>query len=86
MIGNLENETNDVRKNLTDLTPRVDEATSVFQNLAERTESVQKIAENVAAGTQELYDNANNAMETLNNINKSISGKCKFLEISINIV
>lgn len=60
--------------------PKAEEALSIHTGLNSRSQSIQRQAEQVAEGTQKLFDNANNALENLNKINKSISGKLEMLE------
>lgn len=55
--------------------PRSNEALSLYSNLNNRSDSILKQAEQVANGTQKLLDNAYNALESLERINKSISSK-----------
>ena len=55
--------------------PKSAEAIDIYSKLSSRSDQIQKQAEKVTNGTQKLLDNANNALESLNKINKSISGK-----------
>ena len=54
--------------------PNAKEALKLHVNLNSRSDSILKQAEKVTNGTQKLLDNANNALESLNKINRSISG------------
>lgn len=57
--------------------PRSNEALGLYSNLNNRSDSILKQAEQVANGTQKLLDNAYNAFESLERINKSVSSKMK---------
>ncbi len=50
-------------------------AITIYSNLNNRSEQIQKQSEQVTNRTQKLLDNANNGLENLNKINKSISGE-----------
>ena len=54
---------------------QVKDALKIHSNLDSRSDSILKEAEKVTNGTQKLLDNANNALESLNKINRSISGR-----------
>jgi conjugal transfer/entry exclusion protein len=54
--------------------PKTTEALNLYTNLNGRSDSILKQAEQVTNRTQKLLDNANNALESLNKINKSLSG------------
>lgn len=58
----------------TNTQPKTNEALNLYANLNSRSDSVLKQAEQVTNRTQKLLDNANNALESLNKINRSLSG------------
>lgn len=58
----------------TKLEPNTNNAFTIYSNLNTRSDSILKQAEQVTNGTQKLLDNANNAFESLNKINKSLTG------------
>jgi DNA-directed RNA polymerase specialized sigma54-like protein len=53
----------------------VKEALKLHSSLDNRSDTILREAEKVTNGTQKLLDNANNALESLNKINRSISGE-----------
>lgn len=63
-----------IRKYQTTTESNVKDALKLHLSLEGRSDSILKEAEKVTNGTQRLLDNANNALESLNKINRSISG------------
>lgn len=59
----------------TSLKTKANDAYEVFKKLDTRSDSVLKQAEQVTNDTQRLLDNANNAFESLNRINQSLTGR-----------
>lgn len=77
----LQDKSDEMVKNFTQTTQsKVDQAVEVQKNLNERSDSVLKQADEVANRTQRLLDNANNGLEGLNRINKSLSGILKLIK------
>ena len=77
-IENLNDKTKKIQKDFNRSTlPRSAEALDIHSGLTNRCDQIQKQAEEVTNGTQNLLDNANNALESLNKINKSLSGKLR---------
>jgi hypothetical protein len=71
----LKQKTDDLKKSFDEKTqPNVKKAEEIQNSLIERSDSVQKKAEEVTNGTQHLLDSANHGLDSLNRINKSISG------------
>jgi len=73
-IADLYDQTSVIKSNLLDIAPKSYEAADVYAQLEVRTSTVQRMAEEMTTGTQNLLDDANNAMDDLNAINKSIAG------------
>ncbi len=72
----LEQSTSDMKNNYeNELKSKANDAYTVYSNLNSRSDAVLKQAEQVTNETQKLLDNANNAFESLNNINKSLTRK-----------
>ncbi len=64
--------------------PKIDEAIELQKDLRERSGFILRQADDVANRTQRLLDDANNGLEGLNRINKSLSGNfCPRLKIFI---
>jgi len=64
----------------------VKEALKLHSGLDSRSDTILREAERVTNGTQKLLDNANNALESLNKINRSISGEYSFLIFYLNYI
>lgn len=76
----LEQSTSDLKNSYeTELKSKANDAYTVYSNLNGRSDAVLKQAEQVTNETQKLLDNANNAFESLNNINQSLTRKFSFL-------
>lgn len=73
-IADLYDQTSVIKSNLLDIAPKSYEAADVYSQLDIRTTTVLRVAEEMTIGTQNLLDDANNAMDDLNRINKSIAG------------
>ncbi len=58
--------------------PKVNEAIELQKDLNERSGLIMRQADDVANRTQRLLDDANNGLEGLNRINKSLSGRLLF--------
>lgn len=75
LISKLNERAKDIQKSFSRSTlPKSAEALEIYSNLNNRSDRIQKQAEQVTNGTQKLLDNANNALESLNKINKSLTG------------
>lgn len=72
----LDANTTEIIKNYqTNTEANVKEALKIHSSFEIRSDSILREAEKVTNGTQKLLDNANNALESLNKINRSISGE-----------
>lgn len=86
LVAKLNDKAKEIQKTFARSTlPQSAKGLEIHSNLSNRCDQIQKQAEQVTNGTQKLLDNANNALESLNKINKSISGKlrsnyCKVME------
>lgn len=75
LISQLNERAKDIQKSFSRSTlPKSAEVLEIYSNLNNRSDRIQKQAEQVTNGTQKLLDNANNALESLNKINKSLTG------------
>jgi len=79
LVIKLDKHVSEIKANLTKIRPAVEKAAQIFVNLEDRTGFIQQIAENVTMSTQDLYDDANNALDSLKNINKSVSSNFSFM-------
>ena len=72
MVNKLENQVLALGTSYSDT--KYQEATQILANIDNRTSLVQKKAERITEETQTLLDSASNALESLNKMNKTLSG------------